>query len=394
MKTIKHSLLMIKKTYKNYILLSITAFLSFSVMFIYLLYMDSEIYNEYKWVLSLDYNLVISQNSNDNTTMGNLKKIEGQLDTMPNTHYYYNKQCLARNMYGLSCQVYMYPGYVWGVFEGKSNNAYSGYERVQVNGEYEMEIGIDEAIVSEAVYNAIEGKGEAKTITLVFTDIDGKEFMKTFDIIGTYKVDSEVDNVQAEYTISDPVYINVGSVDAEKLAVDNIELVVHSKRVDQVIELLKDNSLACEEVKSIQNEALLAKRNAVENKYIIAIVLFVLLGINLYSSFENALNDRKYEIGVKRALGASKLDIMKQFTIEGLVVMLCNILVAILMMLNVMLVYKYILYILKKEIYVIYISMESITLYTVFTFSLVVVFSLLFAYRSTRVQIVKYLKGL
>lgn len=392
MKAIKHSLLMIKKTYKNYILLSVTAFLSFGFMFIYLLYTDSEIYNEYKWVLSLDYKLAVSQNSNDNTTMRNLKRVETQLDKMPDTYYYYNKQCLARNVYGLSCQVYMYPGYVWGVFEGKSDGTYYGYERVKVNGEYVLEIGIGEAVVSEAVYNAIKETDDRKTITLIFADTDGKEFIKTFDIVGTYIGDSKSNNDREENTESDPVYINIGSVDTEKIVIDNIELVTHSERVDQVIEMLKDNSLACEEVKSIQNEALLAKRNAVENKYIIAIVLFVLLGINLYSSFENALNDRKYEIGVKRAIGAGKFDIMKQFTIEGLAVMLCNIVVAVFTMLNGMLVYKYILYSLKNEIYTIYISMESIILYAVFTFSMALVFSLLFAYRSTRVQIVKYLK--
>lgn len=393
MKAIKHSLLMIKKTYKNYFLLSITAFLSFSFMFIYLLYIDSEIYNEYKWVLSLDYRVAISHNSNDYATMGNLKKVEVQLDKIPDTHYYYNKQCLARNVYGLSCQVYMYPSYVWGVFEGKSDGTYSGYERVIVNGEYVLKIGIGEAIVSETVYNAIKEIDGKKNITLIFQDTDGKEFMKTFEIVGTYVGDSRlINNGHEVNTQSDPVYINIGTIEASKLVINNIELVIRSERVDQVIELLKDNSLACEEVKSIQNKAMQAKRNAVENKYIIAIVLFVLLGINLYSSFENALNDRKYEIGVKRAIGASKLDIMKQFVIEGFMVMLCNIAAAVVVVLDGMLIYKYILYVLKNEVYILYISIESIILYAVFTLSLVIVFSLLFAYRSTRVQIVKYLK--
>lgn len=393
MKAIKHSLLMIKKTYKNYMLLSITAFLSFSAMFIYLLYTDSEIYNEYKWVLSLDSKLVISQNICDSETMGNLKKVEAQLDKMPGTYYYYYKQCLARNIYDMNCQVHMYPSYVWGVFVNKTDGIYGGYERIKVNGEYTLEIGTDEAIVSETVYNAIEGNSKQKTITLIFTDVDGKEFMKIFDIVGTYKADSGLAyNSGENNNTSDPVYINIGSVDSTKVNINNIQLVTHSEREDQVIELLRSNSLACEQIKDIQNKAMLEKRSAVENKYIIAIVLFVLLGINLYSSFENALNDRKYEIGVKRAIGASKLDIMKQFTIEGFTVMLCNIVVAVITMLNIGLVYKYILYVLKNEIYIIYISQESIILYLLFTLSLVVVFSLLFAYRSTRVQIVKYLK--
>ncbi len=37
------------------------------------------------------------------------------------------------------------------------------------------------------------------------------------------------------------------------------------------------------------------KNVVVKNKYIIAIVLFILLAINLYSSFVNALNERKFD---------------------------------------------------------------------------------------------------
>lgn len=392
MKMIKHSLLMIKKSYKNYILLSVTAFLSFSCMFLYLMYSDSENYNRFKWVLSLDNKLVVSHNSNNEENVKNLQKVEYQLNKIPNTYYYYNKQCQARNIYGFSCQVNMYPSYVWGVFEGRSDGVYSGYERVKVNGEYTLEIGINEAVVSERVYESIEKIKDKKEIALIFTDIYGKEYLKIFKIIGTYAEENILNNGVGENTVSDPVYINISSIDSEKIDIDNIELVVHSERVEQVIELLKDNLLACDEVNSVQNEAILAKRNAIENKYVIAIVLFILLGINLYSSFENALNDRKYEIGVKRAIGASKFNIMIQFLLEGLIIMSCNIIVSVFVMLYVMSIYKYILFEFRNDIYTLYISEESIVLFLMFAFSLIVVFSLLFAYRSTRVQIVKYLK--
>ena len=61
------------------------------------------------------------------------------------------------------------------------------------------------------------------------------------------------------------------------------------------------------------------------NKYIIAAVLFVILGINLYSAFSNALNERKYEIGIKRAIGAGKKDIMMQFLTEGIILFIHHI---------------------------------------------------------------------
>lgn len=55
-----------------------------------------------------------------------------------------------------------------------------------------------------------------------------------------------------------------------------------------------------------QNNAIKEENIVIRNKYIIAAVLFVILGINLYSAFSNALNERKYEIGIKRAIGAGK----------------------------------------------------------------------------------------
>lgn len=48
-----------------------------------------------------------------------------------------------------------------------------------------------------------------------------------------------------------------------------------------------------------QNNAIKEENIVIRNKYIIAAVLFVILGINLYSAFSNALNERKYEIGIK-----------------------------------------------------------------------------------------------
>lgn len=55
-----------------------------------------------------------------------------------------------------------------------------------------------------------------------------------------------------------------------------------------------------------QNNAIKEENIVIRDKYIIAAVLFVILGINLYSAFSNALNERKYEIGIKRAIGAGK----------------------------------------------------------------------------------------
>ena len=121
-------------------------------------------------------------------------------------------------------------------------------------------------------------------------------------------------------------------------------------------------------------------------------VLFVLLGINLYSSFVNALNDRKFEIGVKRAVGANKFHILSQFLTEGLIVMFINIILAVIIGITVMVFYKYVRSIRDGYVFVVTMTRQSVELYSLFSISLSVLFSLIFAYRSTCVEIIKYLK--
>lgn len=53
--------------------------------------------------------------------------------------------------------------------------------------------------------------------------------------------------------------------------------------------------------------------NFVIVKEVLIIILFVVLGLNIYGSFMNALRERYLEIGVKRAIGVSKQNIMVQF---------------------------------------------------------------------------------
>ena len=57
----------------------------------------------------------------------------------------------------------------------------------------------------------------------------------------------------------------------------------------------------------------------------ITIVLYLILGIYLFGCFENALVKRTFEISVRRAVGASGMQIIRQFLFEGIMVMLLSI---------------------------------------------------------------------
>lgn len=75
MRIISHALLMVKKTIRNYLLLSVTALISFSVMFVYLMYTDSNIYNKYREVMGADSDIIVADNIYSNETIKELNML-------------------------------------------------------------------------------------------------------------------------------------------------------------------------------------------------------------------------------------------------------------------------------------------------------------------------------
>ena len=171
---------------------------------------------------------------------------------------------------------------------------------------------------------------------------------------------------------------------------------VYSETPEKVAALTKSmNYTSAYSVYEAQNEAMKEIQAQAGNKAIIACALLVLLGINLYSSFSNAMNERKYEIGVKRAVGASAWSIVRQFLYESLLVMLANVAISIALVVNVGVLYKIFMEWQSGflDTYVLYLTPHSMVIFGACAVTLTVVFSLIFAYKSTQVEIVQYLKA-
>ena len=134
-------------------------------------------------------------------------------------------------------------------------------------------------------------------------------------------------------------------------------------------------------------------------KALITCAMLLILGINLYSSFSNALSERKFEIGVKRAIGASSFSIVRQFLYESMIVMVVNILISVALVVDMALIYRLVMQntVAKTnpfyQTYTLYLSPHSIGMFLTCSLTLTVVFSLIFAYKSTQVQVIDYLKA-
>lgn len=347
MKLLKHSAAMIKKTFRNYMMLSITVFLTFTFLLGFLIYTDSGIYNKYKELMGNDYKIILSHNGMDADSGNKINILTSRLEEMGDTHFYYIKKTLARDTYGNQCYVQILPNYVWAVFEYGN----VGVERVEMNGEKSFTLQQGEALVSDRMYENTQETG-----------------------------------------VEDQIYISGVGIDDSEYEIQNYQTVIRTDKPSLVINCLKSMNMSIMNVMDEQNNAIKEENIVIRNKYIIAAVLFVILGINLYSAFSNALNERKYEIGIKRAIGAGKKDIMMQFLTEGIIVMGINIFLSIVASINIFVIYKAIMFYAKDYRYVICLSGQSVILYAVLTLSISALFSTLFAYKCTRVEIVKYLK--
>lgn len=382
-----HAITMVKKNYKGYMMLSITAILCFSILLGYLMFTDSKTYNSYDELMGADPNIIVSHNSYHGTKSENLETVIGQLDRLSDTEYYLVNETGIDNDRGEYLEIHFLPDYVWGMFELEMLNSMPGIVRYDINGKNEFSLKDDEIIVPKSIYNSVMMEDEDACINIEYVG-QTESVKKSYKLAGYYD-DSDMIN---EGMFTNKVYVTASSLGSVDIRFVNFYLVIHTEQVDNVIEILQKNDMAIINVKDDQGRAIADKNNNIKTKYIIGIALFVLLSINLYSAFTNTLNDRKFEIGVKRAIGAGKKDIMAQFLVEGLFVMIINIIIAIEIIISAALIYKGIYQKLHNEIFTLVLSRYSVILFLTCTLSLSVLFSMIFAYKTTNIEVIQYLK--
>lgn len=117
------------------------------------------------------------------------------------------------------------------------------------------------------------------------------------------------------------------------------------------------------------------------------------MGLNLHSSFSNVLKERRFEIGVKRAIGASRKDIIAQLFIEGMVVMGANIIITILAVANIATIWKLVQWVFFGNLWTINLNFYSVILFVFCTAVITLSSSIIFALKSSQVEIIKYIKA-
>lgn len=421
-----HAVMMVGKTLKSYALLSVTIVLSFSLLLGYLVFTDSSLYNRYKTVFSANRGMILVEDMY--LENGKLEALRNKAENTGNTKLqYYHSVILEytrQNLYlpeeelkvdnKLYAQVFNLPKHTFAFCSLQS----IPYEIVWLDGQEHTDINLssNEAIVDEVLYHALEfDKVDAPEYTFYFS---GSNQNAADDTLAYHaKIVGYIKDAGSNWTIhqneaghahidtdNSMILLSSDEVNLERFPVENElwrrHIVMYSDSPEEMAAFAeKLDFVGVFDARCIaQNQALEKIQTSNQTKAIIAAALLLLLGINLYSSFTNALNDRKFEIGVKRAVGASAWAIVRQFMYESILVMVVNILISIAVVADVFLVYKlYLLYLPRDQgrwvDWTIWLSSYSIGMFAACAVALTVVFSLIFAYKSTQVQVVDYLKA-
>ncbi len=454
---LRHAGKMVGRTLKSYALLSVTIILTFSLFLGYLLYTDSSAYNAHKEILSRPRQRMYFHDD----TMGD-KKLGAFLEkasqigqTRLNIIYRYemNYSFHFENTYrendpdsleddttweSTYLNVYCLPDHTW--VGDIPQDPYDMSRITWLDGREAADITLaeDEVILPEEIYRTLElDKMEQPLFTLPVSYF----FAYTFRVVGllkdpvplavdfveigkdvpagswsytdatgsgVYPVGTVLDRFGHFYREADGFRILVSQklLNPDTLAIDPMDagcwdrfVYIHTDSPEQVHQLADSLGYRVEDAIYARQDAAKAElRSTMGTKTIVAGALLLLLGINLYSCFTNVLADRKFEIGVKRAMGASAWSIVRQFLYESLLVVLANIAVSVFLVADIFIVYKYF----KESTpdifgkypeWTVYISPYSAAMFLVCSLTLTAVFSLIFAYQSTRVEIVKYLKA-
>ena len=403
-----HAVQMVRTNLKNYALLSVTVVLSFSGLLAYLMYTDSSLYNNYKEILSRDSHVIyISNTANDRSKEWALLDAlsEQGLQSSYIRQQIFSRSAALDETYLVSNTVFVIPSHVWGIYEAGNTRP---YEVTWLDGRTETDIslGMNEIVIPRGLYQLLGMDQKDTPVYELWLQAESSSssgdvyFPVECTVTGLIEDNGEIDwytTSIGQQIATFPVYVSQTTVEVVSGNAEPTytvrDLLLYTSDPAAAVQRIDQLGLDHVNTYSLQQNAYRELQLRSQTKAIIALALFILLTINLYGCFMNTLERRKFEVGVKRAIGASGGAIMGQFLLEGIIVMLCNLLLSVVLVVDGFLVYKYIWQRINGEPWTITLSGASIGMFVGVGICLTLLFSALFAYKSTQVEVIQQLKA-
>ena len=406
---------MVKRTLRNYALLSVTIVFSFSILLGYLAFVDAGLYNKYKEIFATPREIIRAYHWGEEKQAFNawLKRLDKIDETEYYTYFETNTKLTGYDNISVTLSflpVGNVPVYKEDKYFPDSNSVDGQDEAILsvlpeklIGEKQDFNLSKNEAIINESLFLAIVPAGASLPVSIHVPIKSAESPVPIFRELQVVGLCADGEHGENDLNIDEggsvsgygQIYLSQSLLSDLKITLDTYSTValVVTNNPETVYAASEPSKYVVSCVFLAQNKALEIIKAQKSVKAIISAVLLVLLGINLYSSFANALNERKFEIGVKRALGAPARSIVCQFLLEAVFVMVVNILISVALVTDILVGIKAVYHFILAEQWTIYISSYSCYMFLLCSISLTLVFSLLFSYKTTQVEIVKYLKA-
>lgn len=407
MSLLRHSALMLWRNRKSYAMLSVTIILSFSLLLGYLVFTDSQMYNQYKHLFSLEPDTMIAYSATNSGVLHDVLERQVTAADGDAEVYHYYSATIQLEQYGsvfakaTFLPVGNYPFYETFInWNDQFGNSYNYCAEVRpIAGRDSFSLAADEAIINRSFYEAVRNGRELPFSLSLPVQLEGGGVSTyTVTVVGVCE-DRGGNRLWYDESGKPAGYVQIylsqallTESDRESLPIIQWSTWIRSQSPQVMVDYAGKLDMVIHSVYEAQTKATETMRIQTGTKGVIAVIL-LLLGINLYSSFSNALSDRKFEIGVKRAIGAPGYSIICQFIIESLLVMIVNILISVVLVCDCLILYKLYQQLALSYQWTASVSGYSVAMFSLCAVSLTLVFSLLFAYRSTQVEVAAQLKA-
>lgn len=376
---------------KAYLLLSLSITISLSILLCTIILIDSNVYNKYKNIEALPYGTMdlytyeVSEEKNE---------IIQYLLEQENEYSMYQSADYFLSMYSDEYH------HIYGTYTYIDSNYFQMYQRYNSDFyKYECIEGICEfnndtdIIIEKSLSDFLDiNINENPILVLPVKNNDSEILYLDFNIVGI------VDSNQVNWINDDDCFLLYSNIFMNYSALfENSYLDTQGFLVDSINPSVLENSVISlgynvTSAYRFKNIAQTEKINTVFTKQILLVVLFLILGLNIYGSFMNSLKERYTEIGVKRALGIKKSDIILQFMFEICIVIFINICITIFISSISIWMYKMVLLFYFNTEYIIHFNIYSMLNFIIFSFSILILCGILFSYKASNSKIIDIIK--
>lgn len=403
-KRIEHIFLMISKNMQAYRALSITIVLSFSIFLGFITWMDTINYNHFKEIMAAPSNVVMAE-FEEPSMEKNLCRLLEQ-DNISYEYYMYLKVNGHQMQENTKTNFIYYgiPNSVSRVFDGSNIDNYMYPDEIHIkSGVESFCIEKNEAIIEESFLHLL-GKTYSDLpfeYETIFEESEDQLYRLNLKIVGVcedsqygeIKINSETGDIESVVT---RLYVNQKTLSEYDLSQNlSIErgIVITSNQPERVAAYMRSLGMIAVSAAESKSEVNQQMRNQAQMKTIVLLLLMIILGVNMFGSMANVIAKREYEIGIKRAVGATAKNIVFQFFGESMAIMLVDMLIAVLVVSILSTIAKIFIFLTQHGIWTVKINRFSILSYLVASTSIILIFSLYLAYRATKVEIVSQLKS-